>query len=99
MHVPADEIADDQGMLFIFPDEQPRGFWMRNTITSLDIAFARLDGTIVKTHQMPPLTLQSYPSVEPAMFALEMKAGSFAKFGIVAGDKLVIPEVIAKSGK
>lgn len=91
MHVPADEIADDQGMLFVFANEQVRGFWMRNTITALDIAFARADGTIVKTWQMPPLTLRTFSSVEPAMFALELKAGTLARLNVREGDRLEIP--------
>lgn len=96
MHVPESEIADDQGMLFIFGYEQYLGFWMRNTVTSLDIAFARLDGTIVATHTMPPLTLQTFPSYEPAIFALEVKAGTFARLGIEAGDRLDVPDELFK---
>jgi uncharacterized membrane protein (UPF0127 family) len=97
MHVPAEEIADDQGMLFVFPDEDYRGFWMLNTVTPLDIAYARSDGTIVKTWQMPALTLQTFPSIEPAMFALEMKAGAFARLGIKDGDRLIIPDDVFKT--
>src|SRR5262245_20779394 len=29
MYVPPEDIADDQGMLFVFPDERIRGFWMK----------------------------------------------------------------------
>lgn len=97
MHVPESEIGDDQGMLFVFPDERLHGFWMRNTITSLDIAFARANGRIVKIHTMPPLTLETFPSVEPAMFALEVKAGTFEKLGIRAGDLITIPEEVFKA--
>lgn len=96
MHVPTSEIADDQGMLFVFPDESVRGFWMRNTIAPLDIAFARLNGTIVKIWQMPRLTLQTFSSIEPAMFALEVKQGTFQRLDINEGDRLEIPsEVLA----
>lgn len=91
MHVPREEIADDQGMLFVFSDEQIRGFWMRNTITPLDIAYARMDGTIVKICQMPPLTLRTFSSIEPALFALEVKQGTFARLGIKEGDHIDIP--------
>lgn len=91
MFVPTAEIADDQGMLFVFPDEAVRGFWMRNTIAPLDIAFARMNGTIVKIWQMPPLTLNTFSSIEPAMFALEVKQGTFARLGIKEGDRMVIP--------
>ncbi len=91
MFVPAEDLAGDVGMLFVFRNERIRGFWMQNTITPLDIAFARMDGTIVKIWQMPALSLQSFSSIEPAMFALEMKEGSFARLGIKEGDRLAIP--------
>lgn len=92
MRVYAEEIADDQGMLFVFYDERVRSFWMFNTITPLEVAFARFNGTIVRIHQMPPLTLQSFSSVEPALFALEVKQGTFAQLGIKEGDKMIIPD-------
>ena len=91
------EIADDQGMLFVFPDERYQGFWMKNTITPLDIAYARMDGTIVTIQTMPPLTLQTFPSYEPAMFAFEVKAGTFARLGIGTGDHLDIPDDVFKT--
>ena len=97
MFVPENEIADDQGMLFVFPDERYLGFWMKNTITPLDIAYVRIDGTIVATHTMPILTLRTYPSYEPAMFALEVKAGTFERLGIKTGDRLDIPEDVFKA--
>lgn len=96
MFVEPESLGDTQGMLFVFPDERLLGFWMRNTITPLDIAFARMDGTIVRIWQMPPLTLNTFPSGEPAMFALEMKAGSFEKLGIREGDRLDIAQEILK---
>ena len=97
MWVPEGDIADDQGMLFVFPDERYLGFWMKNTITPLDIAFARYDGTIVATHTMPILTLDTFPSFEPAMFAFEVKAGTFARVGVQAGDRLEIPAEVFKA--
>jgi len=99
MHVPASEIADDQGMLFVFPDEDLRFFWMKDTITALDIAYARMNGNVVRTVTMPPLTLQSFPSIEPAMFALEMKAGAFAALGLQRGGRIVIPEDVFKASR
>ncbi len=92
MHVPSSEIADDQGMLFVFPDESVRGFWMKNTVAPLDIAFARADGTIVKIWQMPPLTWQTFSSIEPAMFALELKQGTLGRLGIREGQVMQIPK-------
>ena len=91
MFVTPAEIADDQGMLFVFNGEQVRSFWMLNTVTPLDIAFARANGTIVKTWQMPPRTLDTFSSVQPARFALEVKQGTFARLGIQEGDRIEIP--------
>jgi uncharacterized membrane protein (UPF0127 family) len=96
MFVSDEEIADDQGMLFVFQREQYLSFWMRNTFISLDIAFARADGTIVTIHTMPPLTLRTFPSIEPAMFALEVKAGTFERLNIREGDRIEIPESVFK---
>lgn len=96
MWVADDEIEADEGMLFAFRDERVRGFWMRNTVIPLDIAFARADGTIVATHTMPPLTLRTFSSFEPAMFALEVEAGTFERLGVVVGDVIIIPDDVLK---
>lgn len=96
MHVTDDQLGDDEGMLFVFPQEQFLSFWMKNTLIPLDIAYARTDGTVVTIHQMPPLTLNNFPSYEPARFALEMKAGAFARLGIREGAALGIPADVLK---
>lgn len=95
MYVSDSEITESQGMLFVFPNERELSFWMKNTLIPLDIAFARADGTITATHTMPPLVLDTFSSVEPAMFALELKSGVLAKLGVATGDKLTIsPDVL-----
>lgn len=112
MFVPADRLADvppdpsaglpegaRRGMLFVFDQEHPRSFWMHNTIAPLDVAFIRNDGTIVKTHTMAPLETRLYPSVEPARFALEVRAGLFAELGIGPGDKVEIPPEVLKADR
>ena len=94
MHVPEEEIADDQGMLFVFRAESVHGFWMFNTITPLDIAYARFNGTIVTIDQMDALTLNSHSSIEPVMFALEVKQGTLAALGIKESDRMEIPDEV-----
>lgn len=99
MQVSQDELAPtsdgaERGMLFVFDRELPRAFWMFNTPTPLDIAYARADGTIVKIWTMKPLDTSTYPSIQPAQFALEVKAGCFAKLGIFEGDRIVLPDDI-----
>ena len=87
----------DRGMLFVFDDDLPRSFWMRNTIIPLDIAYIRSDGTIVKTYTMAPLETRLYPSIEAARFALEVREGLLAELGIVRGDKVEIPDSVLKT--
>jgi len=96
MHVEASELAPTldgaiRGMLFVFDSEQPLAFWMKDTPTALDVAYLRADGTIVKIYTMVPFDTSIYPSLEPAQFALEVLAGTFADLGIAEGDKATIP--------
>jgi len=85
-----------RGMLFVFKDDRLRSFWMFNTITALDIAYIRSDGTIVTTHTMAPLETKLYPSIEPVRFALEVRAGLWDELGICSGDHVEIPESLLK---
>ncbi len=83
-----------RGMLFVFDAEQRLGFWMLNTIIPLDIAYAASNGDIVKIHTMDALTTRTYPSEEPARYALEVSAGLLEELGIDAGDRLTLPAAV-----
>lgn len=91
MNVTEAELPRDRGMIFVFPDDDLRNFWMRNTIIPLDIAYIRSDGTIVKTYTMEALNESGYLSIEPARFALEVRAGEFDQWGVTEGDSVSIP--------
>ena len=87
-------LSEDHGMLFVFPDERRRSFWMKNTPLPLSIAFARSDGAIVRIAEMDALTQRSTSSGFPARYALEMNRGWFARHGILEGDRIRrIPDV------
>lgn len=80
-----EEVPDGTGMLFVFPDNQIRAFWMANTYVPLDIAYMDPTYRIVDIVQMEPLVTETYPSSAPAMFALEVRQGWFAERGIAEG--------------
>jgi uncharacterized protein len=82
------EMAQHEGMLFVYDDLAPRCFWMKNTILPLSIAFLADDGTVVNVDDMKPQTLDSHCSAKPVRYALEMHQGWFAKRGIKAGSKI-----------
>lgn len=81
-------LPDGTGMLFVYPDVAVRGFWMKNTLVPLSIAFVAADGTIVRIADMVPHSLERVSSVHPAQFAVEVPQGWFAKNGVEKGDKI-----------
>jgi uncharacterized protein len=85
------EMAQHEGMLFVFEGLERRCFWMKNTLLPLSIAFLADDGRIVNLADMQPQSEQSHCSAEPVRFALEMNQGWFAKRGIKPGFKLKGP--------
>ena len=87
-----DSMPDDHGMLFIFPAEGLRSFWMKNTRIPLDILYFDDDLKLVsvaanaqpcRTRRCPP-----YPSEGPAKYVLELNAGKAAELGVRPGDEL-----------
>jgi hypothetical protein len=82
-------LADNAGMLFLYPKPQPVEFWMKNTPLSLDIVFVRADGTIVRiAERTTPMSEELIPSGEPVRAVLEVKAGIMRQLGITVGDRL-----------
>ena len=76
-------IPDSVGMLFIFPREDHRFFWMKNTPSSLDIIYADKGYNIVSIHEnTPPYSQKTIPSGDKAKYVIELKAGSAARYGI-----------------
>jgi uncharacterized protein len=92
------ELAEDAGMLFVFDREEPRSFWMRNTLIPLSIAYIASDGRIVDIQDMQPLDETSHPSAAPAQYALEVNQGFFAERGIEVGNEVEIPDLRSSSG-
>ena len=80
-----------RGMLFVFPTEAIRSFWMRDTEVPLDLAYARADGTIAEIHQLVPLDETPVVSGEPVQYALEALEGTFAAEGIAPGAVIEVP--------
>ena len=87
-----DSMPADRGMLFIFPNEAPRSFWMKNTRIALDIIYFDKDLKLVSiSADTPPCRLSdcpNYPSAAPAKYVLELNAGTAAQLGVGSGDRL-----------
>ena len=81
-----DPLPPGAGMLFVYPDQKLRAFWMKNTKSPLSIAFINAQGRIVRTADMDPFDETVVPSEFPAMYALEVGRGWFVANNITAGD-------------
>ncbi|GJE69216.1 DUF192 domain-containing protein [Methylorubrum podarium] len=85
-------MAADHGMLFDFERPAPATMWMKNTYLSLDMVFIRSDGSIARiAADTEPLSTKVIPSGEPVLAVLELNAGTAAKLGIRAGDRVEHP--------
>jgi uncharacterized membrane protein (UPF0127 family) len=77
----------NQGMLFIFKDEQPRSFYMKNTFIPLDIIYLNTKKEIVSIQKnAKPLNEISLPSEKSAMYVLEVNAGLSDVWKLTPGD-------------
>jgi uncharacterized membrane protein (UPF0127 family) len=89
-----DSMPDDHGMLFNFPDEQVRSFWMKNCRMPLDILYFDANYKMVSMQQRVPACRSdpcpAYPSEGPARYVLELNAGTADKLGVKAGDALTV---------
>ncbi|MFB6292065.1 MAG: DUF192 domain-containing protein [Candidatus Nanohaloarchaea archaeon] len=87
-------LPDDHGMLFVFPDEAERTFWMKDTLIPLDIIFISANLTVVDVdhaYPQPNATeeeLTIYRSDTPAKFVIETRRGFAEENGITAGTKV-----------
>lgn len=82
-------MPDTQGMLFIFEDETPRNFYMKNTEFGLDIIYINSKKEIVSIQKnAQPLNDASLPSEGAAKYVLEVNDGLTDLWKLEKGDKV-----------
>ncbi len=84
----------NHGMLFVFDDDAPRTFWMKNTKIPLDMLFFDADGKLISVqHNVPPCLADpcpGYSSGAPARYVLELNAGQAEQLKVTSGDAMAI---------
>jgi uncharacterized protein len=87
-----EDLDDDTGMLFVYPQSQEVGIWMKNTPLSLDILFVNTDGRVHRiVENAEPQSLQTMSSNGPVLAVIELKAGSAARLNIRPGAQVIHP--------
>lgn len=88
MYRKAGELAANEGMLFIFPQEKVQSFWMKNTFISLDMIFINQDREVVGIlSNVPILQERSFSVPHPSTYVVEVLAGSAKRWNLESGWK------------
>jgi uncharacterized membrane protein (UPF0127 family) len=82
------ELAADSGMLFIFPQDDIRRFWMRNTYIPLDMVFLDSHRIVVGIEENAvPLDETSRGPDAPAQYVVEVRGGATKQHGLGVGAR------------
>jgi uncharacterized membrane protein (UPF0127 family) len=84
-------LAPDAGMVFLFGGPASGGFWMKDTLIPLSIAFWDQSGRILRILHMTPCRADPCPIYSPGVTyvgAVETNMGWFAAHGVQRGDRV-----------
>ncbi len=84
-----ESMAENQGMLFIFPNVAVHSFYMKNTEFPLDLLFIDESLKVASiTENAQPLDETGISSQVPIKYVLEINAGLTQKWNIQVGDSI-----------
>ncbi len=83
-------MEETTGMLFIFEQARAQNFWMKNTKIPLDIMYVDQDSVIFMIYKsVMPYSEKSIPSINEALYVVEVNGGFSNRHKIQQGDKIV----------
>ncbi len=84
-----DHLGSNEGMLFVFREDEPHDFWMKNTLIPLDMIFIDGLGNVVGiVARAEPLT-ETLRHGGPSRYVLEVAGGWAEERGVKVGDKVL----------
>lgn len=92
-----ESLPQGHGMLFVFPESDLHGFWMKNTFIHLDMLWLERDGTIADIiTNVPPCRSDPCPTYAPeapGVWVVELAAGEVARLGLSEGQRLELRNI------
>jgi hypothetical protein len=88
-----EHLAQDRGMVFVFPYTATQTFWMKDCLIPLDIIFVWENGTVGAIYEAPiepgvaDADLTRYESPGPVKWVVELNMGACAASGITVGTE------------
>jgi uncharacterized protein len=83
-------IAEDEGMLFIYPQAMRASMWMKNTFIPLDMLFVAADGKVMQVvANTEPQSLKTIESDSDVTAVIELKGGTASKLRIAKGARVM----------
>jgi uncharacterized membrane protein (UPF0127 family) len=79
----------DGGMVFVYTYQASEGYWMRNTLVPLSIAWIDRNGMIVDIQDMQPQSDDVHVPAAPYWYALEVNQGWFLQHGVGIGQQVL----------
>lgn len=88
----SEPLAADEAMLFIFPNNDTWGIWMKDMNYPIDIIWLDEDYTVVsvKENADPSSYPETFEPEEPARYVLEIPAGAAKTHGIAPGAQATV---------
>ncbi|MBI5949299.1 MAG: DUF192 domain-containing protein [Chloroflexi bacterium] len=84
-------LAADAGMLFVFPRDNAGGFWMKDTLVPLTIAYIDASGTVQELREGVPRDLTNLRPAAAYRYVLEVNKGWFEANGLGVGAHVELP--------
>ena len=88
------ELPENEGMLFVFDQEDVQAFWMKNTLIDLDMVFIAPDKTVTSVAAQMPHSYTYTPDNEVAyargwgQYVLELSSKTAERHGVTPGSKI-----------
>jgi len=91
-----EEIKENQGMIFEFPEEDYHAFWMKNMKFDIDMIFLDQNNQVIqifenvqKSSYKSDTDFQTYMPKLKSKFVIEIKSGETKKNGLRTGDVII----------